>query len=296
MAAPTSPGSYDLLSREFKELFPTFVFYDLDTIKLNFVRNVSPHLQVTHTVSLGNDSAPDGYYKFAPTYVHGANSPNQTQQPKQFPVIVGEISNNGSLVAQIIHELGPLKLKFQGQTQKKVWQGAQVEFDYEGKDFAAGLKFVNVNPAKDSGIVLFNYFQKVTSKFDMGGEIVYQASKGHQNAAMTIGGRYRSNDWAAAASLTPNGVLNAFYFHRLNAKTAFGTELMLDGVNGDSIARAGYQYRFRSSIFSGMVTTKGETMACLEQEIFPVVSMTLLALLDHSTATSKFGVSVTVSN
>ena len=45
-----------------------------------------------------------------------------------FPVLIGDVSSDGSLIAQVIHEpVNSVRLKFQGQSKGRQWAGAQLE-------------------------------------------------------------------------------------------------------------------------------------------------------------------------
>ncbi len=129
--------------------------------KLTLIRNVGSHMQVTHTVNL-NDAKSSSYH-FAPTYgpcffynmsrVVGKFQP-AGKPSGSYPVLLGDVGSDGSLVAQVIHEpLANLRLKFQGQAQQRKWLGAQWDAEYSGPDYTVSAKAANVNPEKGTGIL-----------------------------------------------------------------------------------------------------------------------------------------------
>lgn len=66
---------------------------------------------------------------------------------------MADVDNEGSVVCQVMKDLGPLKLKLQAHAPKKEWQTFEVDADYLGSDYSVGLKAMNLNPVNDTGIL-----------------------------------------------------------------------------------------------------------------------------------------------
>jgi hypothetical protein len=137
--------------------FPNQFF---DGARISLVRNVSSHMQVTHTLNVGGSTQPAGY-RFAPMFApenleksllhfscltfffflllllfsssscHPCRVAGKLQNAAgqgSFPVLVGDVGTDGTLVAQVIHEpAANWRVKFQGQGKARQWVGGQLE-------------------------------------------------------------------------------------------------------------------------------------------------------------------------
>lgn len=92
---PTGPGSFDALHQETKSVF-SYPHMFFDGARVQLVRNVSSHMQVSHQLNIGGTTQPSGYH-FAPTFV----GHKQAAGGQMFPLLLGDVSSDGSLIAQV---------------------------------------------------------------------------------------------------------------------------------------------------------------------------------------------------
>ncbi|XP_037267775.1 mitochondrial import receptor subunit TOM40B isoform X2 [Falco rusticolus] len=88
-----SPGSFDELHRQCKEVFPQ----QMEGVKLIVTKTLSSHFQVTHTVHMST-LGPSSYH-FNATFV----GDRQLGPTEAFPTLIGDMDNSGSLNAQVLH-------------------------------------------------------------------------------------------------------------------------------------------------------------------------------------------------
>lgn len=287
------PGPWEQLGREANEI----LFYQngiAEGLRLSYNRSAGQNIQVGHKIVLG--APKESGYTFAPTYV---GTHQNEGSPQGFPVVLGSVDTEGNMVSQIIHEpIKGLTTKFSGQTQAKDWMGAQVEMAYAGKGFTTGLTLANCNPVKRNGIVVANYLQKLGSYFSAGLEMVYQSADGHEQPSLSAAMRYRTDNDTFLAKICPSQqTANASYFHKMDAKTLFATDLTLNAGQQTAQASFGWQANYRSAIFKGLFNTNGVVAASLEQDIIPqMMGISYNASLDHHSGEAKFGLGFTINS
>ncbi|KAG8146870.1 putative Translocase of outer mitochondrial membrane 40-like protein [Naja naja] len=140
--ALSNPGSFDELHRKCKDVFPQ----QIEGVKLIINKSLSSHLQVTHTVhmsTVGHSS-----YHLNTTYLGDQQlSPTET-----FPILIGDISNVGSLSAQILHLITErIRTKAVFQTQQAKFTTWQFDTEYRGDDYTATLTLGNPDLISESG-------------------------------------------------------------------------------------------------------------------------------------------------
>eukprot|EP00040_Diaphanoeca_grandis_P032224 m.194967 g.194967 ORF g.194967 m.194967 type:complete len:327 (-) comp32543_c10_seq3:816-1796(-) len=280
------PGPWDGLGREAAEVlfYPNMMS---EGLRFQFNRPCSENMQASHKIVVGD--AKESGYTFSPTFV---GTHKNEGSPQGFPVLMGSIDTSGNLVSQIVHEpLNGLTTKFSGQTQGAQWMGAQVEVGYSGSDYTSSLTFANPNPIARSGIVVATYLQKLSKSFAAGAEYVYQSAQGQEQPALSGALRYRTDTNTFLAKFSPTQMnLNMSYHHKLDMKTVFATDLMVDAGRNIAQANFGWQANYRTAVFKGQVTTNGEVAAMLEQDIIPqVMGISFNAVLDHFKGDAKFG-------
>lgn len=285
---PHTLGNYDSLHNEATGLFASHSL--LDGASLRFARPVGNHLQVTHSLNLNGK---DSNYHFSPTYIGSYH--HTVPEQGGLPVILGDITPNGSMIAQVIHEFNSKIMgKFQAQSREGKWAGGQIEGFYTGSNWAGSIKLVNIDPFHDSGIVVFNYFQRVSKHLAMGGEMMYQYNEGVEQSSLSFALRHKTPTHIVGVTLSPIGVLQSSYFAAINHRTAVATQLDVDLRQGDSKFNIGFQYNFREAMFKGQISSKGEVMGFLEKNLMPGMKFCLSGLINHFTGDTKFGFSFNV--
>lgn len=252
-------------------------------------KGLSNHFQVSHTINLSS-TTPSGY-RFGATYV----GTKQTGPAEAFPVILGDISPQGDLNANIIHQLSPqVRMKFASQIQQNKIAAAQLTTDYKGQDYTASLTVGNPNLVQESGVLVAHYLQAVTKKLALGGELAYQVGPqvpGGQIAIVSAAARYVNGPatWSGTLGVAS---MHVCYHHRCSDQLQIGVELETNFKMQDSVATIGYQIDLPKAdlLFRGMVDSNWNVGAVLEKKLQPLpFSFALSGLLNHSKNQFRLG-------
>ncbi|CAJ0941059.1 unnamed protein product [Ranitomeya imitator] len=201
-----NPGTFEECHRKCKELFPM----QMEGVKLTVNKGLSNYFQVNHTIALS--TVGDSNYHFGATYV----GTKQLSPTEAFPVLVGDVDNNGSLNAQIIHQLSQhIRSKVALQSQQSKFVNWQIDTEYRGVDFTAAVTLGNPDVLVGSGIVVAHYLQSITPSLALGGELVYHRRPGEEGTVMSLAGRYTAPNWTATLTLGQAGA-HATYYHKAN--------------------------------------------------------------------------------
>lgn len=172
----------------------------------------------------------------------------------------------------------------------------QIENEYTGDDFTASLKMLNPSCLNGglTGIYVGSYLQSVTSKLGLGFETVWQRGVLTQppETAISVCGRYKTDDWAASAQLQTQGALSATYWRRISEKVQAGVDMTLalvpsqggplgGGISKEGTTAVGVKYDFRMSTFRAQFDSKGKIGLLVEKRVAPPVMMTFAAEVDH---------------
>ncbi|XP_033927059.1 mitochondrial import receptor subunit TOM40B isoform X3 [Melopsittacus undulatus] len=129
-----SPGSFDELHRQCKEVFPQ----QMEGVKLLVTKTLSSHFQVTHTIHMST-LGPSGY-RFNATFV----GDRQLSPTEAFPMLVGDMDSTGSLNAQVLHLIAErIRTKAVFQTHQAKFVTWQFDGEYRGDDCTATLTLGN---------------------------------------------------------------------------------------------------------------------------------------------------------
>ncbi|XP_064331128.1 mitochondrial import receptor subunit TOM40B isoform X2 [Phalacrocorax carbo] len=138
-----SPGSFDELHRQCKEIFPQ----QMEGVKLIVTKTLSSHFQVTHTVHMST-LGPSSYH-FNATYV----GDRQLSPTEVFPTLVGDMDNSGSLNAQVLHLVAErIRTKAVFQTHQAKFVTWQFDGEYRGDDCTATLTLGNPDLLGESAL------------------------------------------------------------------------------------------------------------------------------------------------
>ncbi|KAK3584110.1 hypothetical protein CHS0354_021174 [Potamilus streckersoni] len=243
------PGTYEDLHKKCKDLFPQ-VF---DGAKLVISKGLSNHFQISHTMSLSTFQPAE--YRFGATYV----GRKQFSPQEAYPVLLGDIDASGNLNAHVIHAwTEKIRSKFVTQIQGGKCQASQFSTDYKGKDFSATIALANPDIVNESGLVVGQYLQRVTSNFDLGAEAFYQYGSqvpGGELSLFSIAARLKGQKWQLSGNISPAaGGLHACYYHKINDQLQVGAELETSLRLQESVGTIGYQLE----IPSAAVTFRGK--------------------------------------
>ncbi|KAM9214721.1 mitochondrial import receptor subunit TOM40B isoform 1-T1 [Leptosomus discolor] len=297
-----SPGSFDELHRQCKEVFPQ----QMEGVKLIVTKTLSSHFQVTHTVHMST-LGPSSYH-FNATFV----GDRQLSPTEAFPTLVGDMDNSGSLNAQVLHLVAErLRTKAVFQTHQAKFVTWQFDGEYRGDDCTATLTLGNPDLLGESVILVAHFLQSVTSRLVLGGEMVYHRRPGEEGAILTLAGKYTALKWVATLNVGYGGA-HASYYHRANEQVSVPTvslspvsplphlELMFSappppqvqvGVELEANTRLqdttfafGYQLNLPQAnmVFRGLLDSNWSVGGVLEKKLPPLpVTLALGAFLNH---------------
>lgn len=212
----------------------------------------------------------------------------------------GNIDNEGSLSARANYQWNS---SFVTKTDTQIQPGGpamlQVDNEYTGKDFSAGLKAMNPSFIEGglSGIFMGSYLQSLTPSLAVGLEGVWSraALNAPPEAVISYCARYSGLDWIAAAQLQPQGAVSTSYWRKLTDRVEAGVDLNLQiapgmggkggllgsGTRKEGTATLGAKYDFRNSTFRAQVDSSGKLSCLLEKRVLPPIQLAFAGELDH---------------
>lgn len=236
-------------------------------------KGLSSHFQIGHTLTMSSVS-PTGY-RFNATYV----GPNQISPEESYPVLLGDISPNGSLNANIIQSLNAsTRLKIHAQFDEGLYGRCnhQFIFEHKGSDYTAACSLVNADPISMSGIAVLQYLQSVTPTIDVGTELAYQRSPMAPPSGMAVvsmAGRWKDIDDKCSLSGTiSTHRINLCYFQKAMDKLDFAVEVETDLRESASVGTLGYKYELPEAnmLFKGSFNSNWTATAVLEKRLLPL--------------------------
>lgn len=286
----TGPLLFEELHRKVKELQPMI----FDGIRLALNRPLSPHLQLTHSMTMGMMNSS---YKFGANYM----GTKQISQVESYPVLASEIQPDGQMNANLIHLLTPrLKAKVVGSFARNQCTGSQASLDYKGDNFTTTFTAANVDLIKNSGILVGHYLHQITKRISTGPEIVLQYGTQENSlkvmTQVSIGGRYNADKFLVDATLSAGGA-HISYHHKAHENLSFGAEILTDSSVKQSNAGFYYQYDMTKShtTFRGSIDSAWNVGAVLEKRFFPLpVVLSMSAVLNHPKNSTTVGLGLTV--
>ncbi|KAK2153756.1 hypothetical protein LSH36_287g03034 [Paralvinella palmiformis] len=286
------PGTFEDLHKKCKDVFPM----PFEGAKLLINKGLSQHFQISHTMTMST-LQPSGY-KFGATYV----GTKQFGPAEAYPVLLGELDPSGNLNANIIHQFSKsLRCKFVSQIQGGKWLATQLTTDWRGEDFTASMTLGNPDLINGSGVIVGQYLQNVTKRFDLGAELLYQyggSVPGGQIGIYTIAGRYSGDTWQASANITPMaGGLHTCYYQKAGDSLQIGVELEGSLRTQECTATVGYQIELANAnlAFKGQVDSNWCVGATMEKKLPPLpFTFSLSAFANHVKGTYRFGVGLIV--
>ncbi|KAG8931431.1 translocase of outer mitochondrial membrane [Tulasnella sp. 408] len=286
-----NPGSVETLQKEVKQTHLTNFIFDGARADLTKGLSVDPAFQVTHSFSLGSQSAPSSYH-FSAVYAN-ANL-----------LLQGGVGDDGNLNGRLNRQWNSNHLT---KVQASLTNSAQaqnmiiLEHDYTGSDYSVNFKAMNPSPINGTGIYIGNALQSVTKNLALGLETLYQ-KPGPDMDEMTTSYllKYTGDrkDWIATAQLQPAGILQATYWQKLSDKVEVAADLQLIAApqRREAITTLGAKYDFRMATFRAQVDSTGKVSALLEQKFGPSFAFLFAGEIDHLKAAAKVGVGVMIES
>ncbi|XP_043936619.1 mitochondrial import receptor subunit TOM40 homolog [Protopterus annectens] len=282
-----NPGTFEECHRKCKEVFPV----QMEGVKLTVNKGISSYFQVNHTVALS--TVGDSNYHFGATYV----GTKQISPTETFPVMVGDMDNNGSLNAQVIHQLTDrVRSKVAFQTQQSKFMNWQADAEYRGDNYTAALTLGNPDIFVDSGIIVAHYLQSITPSLALGGELVYHRRPGEEGTVMSLAGKYTAKDWIATVTLGQAGA-HASYYHKASEQMQLGVEFEANTRMQDTTFSFGYQLDLPKAnlLFKGSVDSNWIVGATLEKKLVPMpLTLAMGAFINHRKNKFSCGFGLTV--
>jgi len=261
-------GTFDELHKPTKDL----MLLPYEGIRFCANRGLSSHFQVQHTVHLNTDKSS---YRFGSTYV-GNKQPCPTEA---YPVLVGEMNNDGDLQAQLIHLFGKsFKVKCIAQTAGSKVKSFQAGLDIAFSSSCLSLIAADPDIFNRSGMLIVQYLQGLTPSVSIGADLIHQRCAMRQNTMMTIAGRYRTPLMQFAANLGSAGAHLSFY-RKANENVQVGVELEAR-TNLESLTTLAYQMDVpkMNLLFKGMVNSEWTIGSSFEKRLLPFpVSLNMTA-------------------
>lgn len=265
-----------------------------DGIRLALNRPLSPHLQLTHSMTMGMMNSS---YKFGANYM----GTKQISPVESYPILASEIQADGQMNANLIHLFTPrLKAKLVGSFARSQCTGSQASLDYKGDNFTATLTAANIDLIKNSGILVGHLLHQFTKRISLGPELVVQYGQQGSSLGMmsqlSIGGRFSADRYLVDATISMGGAHISCH-QKANENLQFGAELLTDRSIGQSNAGFYYQYELTKShtTFRGSIDTAWNVGAVLEKRFFPLpVVLSMSAVLNHPKNSTTVGLGLTV--
>ena len=163
----------------------------------------------------------------------------------------------------------------------------QVEVDYQGYDFVAGLK---------AGIacefISLSYIQSLTKSLIFGFEVT-GLRKPRQVAALSYGGKYTFGSTEFYAQyLQMQDMFHMGTCIKGNPNMTFSTELIYSGMSKEIEFVLGTSIRFARAKFNTQLSGSGKLVASLQHAVNPFMKMSLHAEADFFKQEQKFGLGI----
>lgn len=236
---------------------------------------------LSHSLFMGNVEVPTGGRQIIKTpqgtYEFGANVISERY------MLLGRITNDGRLSGRVKCDLANwLSVKFHCQLSNEPGQSqVMVDSDVKGGDWNAQLKLGN------PGFVGLNYFQSITPRLSVGGEMFWLHSNMKSGTGIAV--RHAGERHVATLQFASTGIANMQYTHKVNDKVTLATDFLWHIASRDVTATVGYDCNLRQCRLRGKVDTNGVVTTYLEERFSPGINFVLSAELDHWNSNYKFG-------
>eukprot|EP00889_Picochlorum_renovo_P005640 jgi/Picre1/32670/NNA_008016.t1 len=278
------PVKYEELHREVMMSLKPDLF---EGLRFDLTKPLNNNFALSHSIFMGNTEVPtaNGQIVKVPvgTYEFGANLVTN-----QGNLMLGRITTDGRLTGRVkydISEMASLKTQFQMANEEGMSQG-MFDVDLKGADWNGQVK---VGTSQFYGA---NYFQSITPKLSMGGEIFYLAEQGR--SGIGLAGRYATDKSVSTAQIANTGLVSLSYLQRVNEKVSLASEFMYNLNAREANASFGYDYMLRQCRLRGRIDTDGKIAAFLEERVNVGVTFLLSAEVDYPKKDYKFGFGMTV--
>lgn len=288
---PGNPGTFEELHNKLHNLYPL----NFEGARLIIRKTLSQHFNACHTIALSSVT-PSGY-KFGACYV----GLKRVGENEKYPSITGDIMPNGNLATSFSHTLGcRFRIKNVTQIAKGKCLSSSSTAEYRSDDFTLSMIIADPDIKRQSGTVVLQYLQALSSRMTMGVEMACHRSRnvaGGQQSIMTLAMRYCTGPRTFTATLGEVG-LHVSYHHKASQQLQLGVEWETNMRSHESAGTFVYQVDIPHAdlIFKGMINTETTISGTFEKKLYPMpeTSLLLSAMLNHRKQQFRVGIGLNV--
>jgi len=270
-----NPGRVEELKKEAQGVLSPDVF---EGARFEFNKTLTQKFACLHNVSLPGAGQEAGYE-------FGANFGDERVLLASRIDLKGRL--NGRLNAQLSDSW---LLRLQSQVQPEGNNTFKADVDYKGGDFCLG------GYAIGGGLLGGSYMQSVSSGLALGVEGFYHALnrkvRGGAGAMRYVWGK-GENVATAKVGTFGNGAVELAYQRKVSEQVALATEMQYYH-NQFCQFGLGYEFKLRTAVFKGLISSDTTCSAALEERVAPGINLALSAQLNHKKKDYKFGVGLTI--
>jgi carbon monoxide dehydrogenase subunit G len=236
---------------------------------------LGPHFATAHTMYMGSSAHEKGsFYSFGTTLVLGD------------ALLIGRFDHLSRVDAQW-HQTYPgaynrWSHRIQAQLTPQETHGI-AEFERKGDTHTAGVKL-------GVGSVGLSYFQAVTPRLALGGEVSHLRKMGATH--VTARARYTDNNHTFVCTATTMGSVSAAFLRRVSNRLGLACELEVATANMNSHMSVGAEFIMRQAKFHANITSTGIIQTTLQDVVGNNVFLLLSAIVDHRNDQYRFGAGV----
>jgi len=271
-----NPGRLEELKKEASSVLSPDVF---EGARFEFNKTLTQKFALLHNVSLAGGQA--GSYEF------GAHFGDERT------LLASRIDMQGRLNGRLNAQLSDaVLLRLQAQVAPEAGSNSfKADVDYKGGDFCLGGYFMG------GGLLGGSYLQSVSQNCALGVEGFYHTLnsrvRGGAAAARFVWGAKGDNVATAKVGTFGNGAVELAYQRQVSEKVALATEMQYYH-NQFCQFGLGYEFKLRSCVFKGLLSSDTTCSAVLEEHIQPGINLVLSGSLNHKKGEHKFGCGLTI--
>ena len=273
-----NPGRLEELKKEASAVLSPDVF---EGARFEFNKTLTQKFALLHNVALS--AGQPGSYEF------GAHVGDERM------LLASRIDMQGRLNGRFNAQLSDatlLRLQAQVSPESEGQPNSfKADVDYKGSSFCAGGYFMG------GGLLGASYLQSVSEGLALGAEGFYHTLnrkvRGGAGAARYVWGAKGENVATAKVGTFGNGAVELAYQRKVSEKVALATEMQYYH-NQFCQFGLGYEFKLRSSVFKGLISSDTTCSAVLEEHIQPGINLVLSGSLNHKKSDYKFGCGLTI--
>ncbi|KAH0945920.1 hypothetical protein HN011_007554 [Eciton burchellii] len=288
---PGNPGSFEDLHARIKELYP----HNFEGAYLLLRKTLSRHFNVTYRMTLSSVT-PYGL-RFGANYI----GTKCIEPSEQYPIISGEITPSGNLIANFIHTLGcRCRFKLAAQIIDRKYKAVSTNLEYRTDDCTMALTLANPDFAKLHGTVVLHYLQAVTPRITLGTEVACLRSSlvpGGQQTVMCVAFRHSTGPSTLSATFGEAGI-HICYHRKASEQLQLGVEIETNTRIHESVGTIVYRVNipYADFICRGFVNSETSVGAVFEKRLYPIseASLVISGFLNHKKQQFRVGIGLNI--